>query len=117
MNPASGTDQLLQGTDAWSKRTDRRTFLKGVGLAGAASLAGPLLATTSARASTGTTLVYGANHNYYTDFVNAIPAGIHGYRVYADAVFDTVDEMPQAWPSDLPTPYITRRRCRRCRGV
>lgn len=106
MNPVPGMDQPSLGT-VWSKRTDRRTFLKGAALAGAASLAGPLLARASARASTGTKLVYGANHNYYTDFVTAIPAGTHGYRVYADGVFDTVAQMPTAWPSDLPTNCMT----------
>jgi len=48
MNPLPGIDQPSQGI-VWSKRTGRRTFLKGAGLAGAASLAGPLLARTHVR--------------------------------------------------------------------
>jgi phospholipase C len=51
MDPVSGIDQPSK-EDLWSKRTDRRTFLKGAGLVGAASLAGPFLARGSARAST-----------------------------------------------------------------
>jgi phospholipase C len=52
MGPIAGTDQPSKGT-VWSKPTNRRTFLKGAGLAGAASLAGPLLASGRARAATG----------------------------------------------------------------
>src|SRR5215510_5193475 len=85
---------------------DRRTLLKGAALAGAAGVAGAFLGETSASAAD-TKLVYGANHNFYTDFVTAIPRGIHGYRVYADTPFDTVAQMPTAWPSDLPTNYMT----------
>jgi hypothetical protein len=73
MNPLPGIDQPSQGI-VWSKRTGRRTFLKGAGLAGAASLAGPLLARTSARASTGTKIVYGANHDNSTDWVTNAPS-------------------------------------------
>jgi phospholipase C len=51
MDPAPGIDQPSKEA-LWSKRTDRRTFLKGAGLAGAASLVGPLLARSSARAAT-----------------------------------------------------------------
>jgi hypothetical protein len=87
MNPVPGIEQPSQGT-AWSKRTDRRTFLKGAGLAGAASLAGPLLARTSARASTGTKIVYGANHDNYNDWVANAPSpdGKNSERRYFDAI-------------------------------
>ena len=88
---------------------DRRTLLKGAALVGAAGLTVSLLAEAGASAATGvrTKLVYGANHDHYGQFVGAITDGIHGYRVYADRVFDTVDQMPTAWPSDLPTNYMT----------
>jgi hypothetical protein len=88
---------------------ERRTLLKGAAVAGAAGLAAPLLAETGARAASGTPtkLVYGANHDHYGQFTGVITKGTHGYRVYADTVFDTVDQMPTAWPSDLPTNYMT----------
>jgi phospholipase C len=47
-NQRSGT----AGRTVWRRPTDRRTFLKGAGLAGAASIAGPLLLRGTARAST-----------------------------------------------------------------
>jgi hypothetical protein len=63
MDPIPRTDEPAQGT-VWSKRTGRRTFLKGAAMAGAATLAVPLLGRTSARASTN--IVYGANYDFYT---------------------------------------------------
>ena len=85
--PVPGIDEPSQGT-VWSKRTGRRTFLKGAGIAGAASLAGPLLARTSARASTGTKIVYGANHDNYNDWVANAPSpdGKNSERRYFDAI-------------------------------
>ena len=49
--PEISRNELARGS-VWSMRTDRRTVLKGVGLVGAAGLAGPLLAKTTGGAST-----------------------------------------------------------------
>src|SRR5581483_2157557 len=59
VSAVSRTSQSPEGT-ASSPSASRRTFLKGVGLAGAAGLAAPLLAGTSARAAT-EGIVLGAN--------------------------------------------------------
>ncbi len=69
MNPVPGTDEPVLGT-VWSKRTGRRTFLKGAAMAGAATLAVPLLGRTSASAAT--QIIYGANHDYYTDWTGYV---------------------------------------------
>jgi hypothetical protein len=59
VDAVSGTDQSPEGTVS-SNTTSRRTFLKGVGLATAAGVAAPLLASTSARGGGGP-LVLGIN--------------------------------------------------------
>src|SRR6266699_2135836 len=48
--PEISRNELARGS-VWSMRTDRRTLLKGVGLVGAAGLAGPLLAKPTGSAS------------------------------------------------------------------
>jgi hypothetical protein len=69
-----------------SARTSRRTFLKGAGIAGAVGLAAPLLARSSARASTA--IIYGANHDNFSDWVANAPSpdGKNSERRYFDAI-------------------------------
>jgi hypothetical protein len=77
MNAVSGIDQPSRGTGS-PNHASRRTFLKGAGLAGAASLAGaggiarPLLASTGARAAT-TGIILGCNAGIYSEFTAAVP--------------------------------------------
>jgi phospholipase C len=61
MDSETDCARATQGS-IWSKRTDRRTFLKGAGLAGAASLAGPLLVRASAGASTAASGAFPIRH-------------------------------------------------------
>jgi len=78
MDALPGTDQHTQAS-ASPRRASRRTFLTGVGLAGAAGLAAPLLGSTSARASTDTLIVYGANYDFYTDWTGYISSASDPY--------------------------------------
>src|SRR6266566_133556 len=106
MNPVPGIDQLSQDTVS-SQHASRRTFLKGVGIAGAASLAGPLLASTTARASTGT-LIYGINdhdgsYDNYAHFTADNPSGFqYSYRAYDDTVWEQTSDVPKTWINDNP---------------
>lgn len=105
MNAVPGIDQPSQGTVS-SKHASRRTFLKGAGLAGAAGLAGPLLASTSARASTGT-LIYGINNSNYPAFTTENPAGFqYSYRAFDDTVWERASAVPTTWITDNPTDYV-----------
>jgi len=77
-----------------------------VGVAGAVGLASPLLASTSARASTGT-LIYGINDDNYPAFVADNPAGFqYGYRAYDDTVWEHTSDVPTTWIADNPTHYV-----------
>lgn len=101
MNAVSETDQPPEGTVS-SNNASRRTFLKGVGIAGAAGLAAPLLARTSARAAT-TGIVLGANadcwnfsdttHNWQSLVPNAL-----GCRSYRPCPFTTAQGCPTTFP-------------------
>jgi hypothetical protein len=93
----------VSGIGRSSQHASRRTFLKGVGLAGAAGLAAPLLTSTSARASTGT-LIYGINDDNYPAFTNDNPSGFqYGYRAYDDTVWEQASDVPTTWINDNPT--------------
>lgn len=70
MSPDSRTD-----VPVWSRRTPRRTFLKGAAMAGAATLAVPLLGRSSASAAT--QIIYGANHDYFADWTSYV-SGTNG---------------------------------------
>lgn len=94
MNAVSGMDQPPQGTVA-SNNASRRTFLKGVGLAGAAGLAAPLLASTGARAAA-EGLILGVNapapFNNTPTWPNAVKGAV-GCRSYRDHVLKTADDV------------------------
>src|SRR5215813_5732956 len=64
-------------------------------------------ASIEAAAAAGTTLVYGINHDQFNAFNCAIPHGIHGYRVYRDAVIMTAADVNTQWPNDLASVYST----------
>src|SRR5579872_6552313 len=64
-------------------------------------------ASVEAAAVAGTTLVYGINHDDFNAFNCAIPHGIHGYRVYRDAVIMTAADVNTQWPDDLASNYAT----------
>jgi hypothetical protein len=95
MNAVSGIDQPPQGTVS-SNYASRRTLLKGVGLAGAAGLVSPLLASTSARAAT-TGIILGCNAGIYSDFTAAVPGAV-GCRSYRDNVIYTPSDVPATFP-------------------
>jgi len=97
MHAVSGIDQPPKGTVS-SNNALRRTFLKGVGLVGAAGLAGPLLASTSARAST-TGIILGCNAGIYSDFTAAVPGAL-GCRSYRDDVITQPSEVPETFPGE-----------------
>jgi hypothetical protein len=102
---APGIDQSLPD-DVSPEHASRRTFLKGVGLAGAAGLAGPLLASTSASASAGT-LIYGINDDNYPAFTTDNPHGFqYSYRAYDDTVWEKTSDVPSAWITKHPTDYV-----------
>lgn len=89
MSAESRTGQPAEGTA--SGGPSRRTFLKGVGLAGAAGLAAPLLATTTARAAT-EGIVLGANAGCWspptgTESWPQAVKGALGCRSYRDIPF------------------------------
>lgn len=86
MNALPGSARSQQGTVSPS-HASRRTFLKGVGLAGAASLAGSLLTSTSARAST-PGIILGCNADTYPAFTSAVH-GATGCRSYRDTLLST----------------------------
>ena len=106
MNAASRADQPSDGTVP-SYSASRRTFLKGVGLAGAAGLAVPLLARTSAGAATAPIVLgclapgpwettdYGGYLDPTTQATLTWPKlvkGAIGCRSYRDHPFSTVTE-------------------------
>jgi hypothetical protein len=107
MNPVSGIDQSSQRT-VWSMRTDRRTFLKGIGLVGAAGLAAPLLASTRARAAGGG-LILGINapgpwESPPTPTLGGtwpykVPGAL-GCRSYRDKVLKTWQDVPTKFPGE-----------------
>ena len=101
----SGTNQPLDETYL-TNDASRRTFLKGVGLAGAAGLTSPFLATTSALASGGIILGCQAPSAWEGDGValgqwtatvvdkSSTGQRALGCRSYRDAAFRTVDGTP-----------------------
>jgi len=97
MNPRSRVDQPAQGS-ASPEHASRRTFLRGVGLAGAASLAGPLVANTSASASV-SGVILGCNAGIYSKFTTAVP-GATGCRSYRDDVIHKASDVPRTFPGE-----------------
>lgn len=95
MHPGSRPDQPAQGS-ASPGQSSRRTFLRGIGLAGAAGLAGPLVASTGASAST-TGIILGCNAGIYSKFTAAVP-GATGCRSYRDDVIYKPSEVPRTFP-------------------
>jgi hypothetical protein len=103
MNAAPGIDQPPPES---VPEASRRTFLKGVGLAGAAGLAGPLLTSTGALAATGT-LIYGINNDNYPAFTADNPKGFqYSYRAYDDMVWEKPQDVPTAWITAHPTSFV-----------
>jgi hypothetical protein len=95
---ASGMGQSPVGTVP-SNNAGRRTFLKGVGLVGAAGLVGPLLASSSARAS-GEGIILGSNApGTYPQFTQAVPGAV-GCRSYRDTVIMEPTDVPSAFPGE-----------------
>ena len=97
MNGRSRIGQLPEGAVS-ENSTSRRTFLKGVAVAGAAGLAAPLLTNTSARAAT-VPVILGANApgpwlpqakqpENKKPWLSAVP-GAPGCRSYRDEVYST----------------------------
>jgi hypothetical protein len=86
----SGTARSSQGTVS-SSDASRRTFLKGAGLAGAASLAAPLLTSTSARAAN-EGIILGCNADTYPAFTAAVP-GATGCRSYRDVLLSSAADV------------------------
>ncbi len=116
MNAASGIDQPPEGAVS-SNNTSRRTFLKGAALAGAAGLAAPLLASTSARASTSLILGIQAPEPWEGSASNPtlnapgtwhwkVPGAV-GCRSYVDTVFSTPDGCPASFPGITMVPDKT----------
>lgn len=98
MSAVSGMDQSPKGTVS-SSNASRRTFLKGVGLAGAAGLAGPLLVSPSARAS-GLGIILGSNApGTYPQFIKAVPGAV-GCRSYRDSVIMKPKDVPTTFPGE-----------------
>ena len=101
MNGRSRTGQLPEGAVS-ENSTSRRTFLKGVAVAGAAGLAAPLLTNTSARAAT-VPVILGANapgpwlpaaqQPKGTKRWPAAVPGAPGCRSYRDEVYSTAAEI------------------------
>lgn len=77
----------------------------GCGVESAAPVA-PATAVEAA-AATGTTLVYGINHDDFNAFNCLVPYGIHGWRAYRDSVVTTPAEFNTQWPTDLASNYGT----------
>jgi hypothetical protein len=97
MSTVSGMDEPPAGIVS-SYNASRRTFLKGAGLAGAAGLAGPLLATTSARASV-SGIILGCNAGIYGKFTKAV-SGAVGCRSYRDTVITKPSDVPSHFPGE-----------------
>lgn len=98
MKAVSGMGQSPAGTVP-SDNASRRTFLKGVGLAGAAGIVGPLLASSSARAS-GEGIILGSNApGTYPQFTQAVPGAV-GCRSYRDTVIMEPTDVPSAFPGE-----------------
>jgi hypothetical protein len=104
VNAASGMGQSPEGTVP-SNNASRRTFLKGVGLAGAAGLAGPLLASTSARASA-EGIILGSNApGTYPQFIQAVPNAV-GCRSYRDTVIMEPGDVPATFPGEAGSKVV-----------
>jgi hypothetical protein len=102
VNAASRTDQSPEGQVS-SGGASRRTFLKGVGLAGAAGLAAPLLARNTARAST-VGIILGGNApgtwnppSPTPGWASEVP-GAMGCRSYRDDVITVPSAVPTTFP-------------------
>lgn len=101
MSDAGRTDQPPAGT-ASTGSTSRRTFLKGVGIAGAAGLAAPLLASTSAHAAI-SGIVLGANPGAWNPpaptlgWASEVPGAV-GCRSYRDTPFSRAEDCPTTFP-------------------
>jgi hypothetical protein len=102
VNTASSTGQLPEGTVS-PDSASRRTFLKGVGLAGAAGLAAPFLAGTGARAS-GLGIILGANApgawsppSPTPGWASKVPGAL-GCRSYRDDVIMVPEDVPTVFP-------------------
>lgn len=114
MNAVSGMDQPSDGTVS-SNNASRRTFLKGAALAGAAGLAAPLLASTSARAGGGP-LILGINAPEPWEGSATLSAsgtwyyevpGALGCRSYRDTPFKNVADCPTTFPGVTSVPSTT----------
>lgn len=104
MNGVRRIDQPARGTV--SNRASRRTFLKGVGLAGGVGLAAPFLSSTSAGAATDTVgdddctragIILGCNAGIYFDVNDVVPGAV-GCRSYRDKVIRVPSDVPQVFP-------------------
>jgi len=97
----------------------RRAFLRGVGLAGAAGLAAPLLGSAAAPAAAGAgalagaraaasgRLIYGINDENYPAFTTDNPKGFqYCYRAYDDSVWESTSDVPKTWITDNPTHFV-----------
>jgi hypothetical protein len=91
-----------------TEHASRRAFLKGVGLAGVADLAAPLLVSRNAGADPiPPGLIYGINDENYLDFLDDNPAGFqYSYRAYKDTVWESVADVPLGWVADQPTNWV-----------
>jgi hypothetical protein len=94
-------DQSPEGTVS-SNNASRRTFLKGVGLATAAGLAAPILASTSADAAT-VPVILGINApgpwQDFNDAMRIVPGPV-GCRSYRDVPFSTAADCPTVFPGE-----------------
>lgn len=97
MNPGSRIDQPAQES-ASPGQSSRRTFLRGVGLAGAAGLAAPLLSSTDASAAI-SGIILGCNAGIYSKFTAAVPGAL-GCRSYRDDVIYKPSEVPETFPGE-----------------
>jgi hypothetical protein len=111
VSDAARTNQPPEATVS-SGRASRRTFLKGVGLAGAAGLAAPLLASTSARAAI-SGIVLGANApgawsppSPTPGWASEVPGAV-GCRSYRDTPFSRAEDCPTTFPGEQGTKAAT----------
>jgi hypothetical protein len=87
--------------------SSRRTFLKGIAIAGAAGLAAPLLASGADAATAAGTLIYGINNENYAAFTKDNPKGFaYSYRAYDDTVWESAADVPTTWITANPTDYV-----------
>ena len=97
-----------------SEHASRRTFLTGVGLAGAAGLGASLLRSASAAAAAPApaagangTLIYGINDENYSAFTTDNPSGFqYCYRAYDETVWESTSDVPKTWITDNPTHFV-----------